>query len=264
VSIITSLTPSTIGGLQIEKVEERSPNFNLMIYGRSGVGKTYLAATAIAVQEMRRVLFIDVEGGTMTLRKTMSDVELVRVTTWKSVQDVYNELCAGGHGFNTVILDSLTEIQKFNMSQIMQNLVDSGKEQDADVPSLREWGKNLEQTRRFVRAFRDLPVNVIFTALEREDKDRMGRPIRLPSLSGKMAQEVAAFLDIVLYYAVKEVDGEQVRVLQSAATESTVAKDRSGMLPPAMVNPDMATLYDLIVRQTAKKSETDLDLSDLN
>jgi len=255
-SVITSLTKSTIGGLRIEKVEERLPNFNMLVYGRSGVGKTYLAGSSIAVPEMNRVLFIDVEGGTMTLRKTFSDVETVRVKTWRNVQEVYDELYAGGHGFNTVILDSLTEIQKFNMSEIMRNLIESGKDNmDMDVPSIREWGKNLEQIRRFVRAFRDLPVNVIFTALEREDKDRMGRPVRLPSLSGKMAGEVAAFLDIVLYYTVKEVDGQQVRVLQSVATESTIAKDRSGMLPPALVDPDMGVLYDFIIRQTTKKLE---------
>jgi hypothetical protein len=166
------------------------------------------------------------------------------------MQLVYQQLFAGGHGFKTVILDSLTEIQKFNMDEIMRKLIDKNEDRDLDVPSLREWGKNLEQTRRFVRAFRDLPLNVIFTALVREDKDRMQRPVNLPSLSGKMAGEVAAFLDIVLYYSMKEQDGKQVRVLQSAATESTIAKDRSGLLPPVMVEPDMEMLYDLIVRKT--------------
>jgi hypothetical protein len=245
----------TIAGLKLEKVRDVPPHFNLMIYGKSGVGKTRLAGSAYAVEEMRRVLYIDIEGGVLTLRKEFPGVERVRITTWKEMQAVYDALYAGGHGFSTVILDSLTEIQKFNMNDIMMKLLDDkGDERDMDVPSIREWGKNLEQIRRFVRAFRDLPMNVIFTALEREDMDRLKRPVKLPSLSGKMAGEVAAFLDIVLYYNIKEVvvDGEeqQVRILQSAATESTVAKDRSGLLPPVLLNPDMEQLYDIIVRQT--------------
>jgi hypothetical protein len=179
-------------------------------------------------------------------------------------------LYAGGHGFNTVIIDSLTEVQKFNMDEIMRKMVDAaeekGSERDMDVPSLREWGKNLEQTRRFVRAFRDLPLNVIFTALVREDKDKLQRPINVPSLSGKMAGEVAAFLDIVCFYSIKEVPGEngpqQVRVLQSQATEFTTAKDRSGKLPPAMVGPDMEQLYDLIIRKTEAAPEPQKETTD--
>jgi len=266
ISTIRELTPTTIAGLKLERVADVPPHFNMLIYGRSGTGKTYLAGSAYAVPEMRRVLYIDIEGGVLTLRKEFPGVERVRISSWKEMQRVYDALYAGGHGFQTVILDSLTEIQKFNMDEIMRRLIESNEARDEDVPSLREWGKNLEQIRRFVRAFRDLPLNVIFTALEREDMDRLKRPIKLPSLSGKMAQEVAAFLDIVLYYNIKEVNegGEtkQVRVLQSQATESVVAKDRSGLLPPALIIPDQGTmepLFDLIVRQTASRAAAKIE-----
>ena len=251
------LTQRSIGGLKIRRVIDQEPNFNMMVYGRSGVGKTRLGGSAFTVDEMRRVLLIDIEGGWLTLRKDFPGVESVRVGAWSDMQKVYDELYAGGTGIQTVIIDSLTEVQKFNMDQIMIKLVeDKGGDRDMDVPSLREWGKNLEQTRRFVRAFRDLPINVIFTALEQEKLDRFQRPVKLPSLSGKMAMEVAAFLDIVLYYSVKEVEVEggkkQIRVLQSQATETTVAKDRSGLLPPIMVDPDMGKIYDLVVRKTGE------------
>jgi hypothetical protein len=249
------LTPGTIGGLPIQRVRERETHFNVMLYGRSGVGKTWLSGSSHLVPEMKRVLYIDIEGGIMTLRRDFPEIETVRIKSWGDMQKVYDELYAGGHGFNTVILDSLTEIQKFNMEQIMIKLMEENNSRDMDVPSLREWGKNLEQTRRFVRAYRDLPINVIFTALEREDKDRLNRPVKLPSLSGKMAGEVAAFLDIVLYYNMKEVEDNegkrQVRVLQSKATETTIAKDRSGLLPPIMVDPTMEQIFDFVVRKTS-------------
>jgi phage nucleotide-binding protein len=259
---VTTLNPATIGGLRVERITARDTTFNMLIYGKSGVGKTRLCGSASAVPEMSPVLILDIEGGLLTLRKDFPQIDTVRIKAWKDFQEVYSALFAGGHGYRTIVLDSLTEIQKFNMDQIMLNLVASNDDRDADVPSLREWGKNLEQTRRFVRAFRDLPYNVLFTALEQEKEDRMKRPVKLPSLSGKMAQEVAAFLDIVCYYNMKEVEGEQRRVLQTVATESTTAKDRSGLLPPVILDPTMADLYDYIIKKTQPATQsTELDAS---
>jgi hypothetical protein len=260
---VLNFTPTSIGGIKIRRVADIQPHFNMLVYGKSGVGKTTLAGSAQAVPEMRRVLMIDIEGGTLSLRRQYPDIDSVRVQTWKEMQLVYDALFAGGHGYQTVILDSLTEIQKFNMDDIMRKLVDQKEARDEDVPSIREWGKNLEQIRRFVRAFRDLPLNVIFTALVREDKDKMLKLVNMPSLSGKMAGEVAAFLDIVLFYSIKEVTDadnnvKQMRVLQSQATETTTAKDRSGLLPPVMTDPTMAQLYDIIIRKTGAMATTKL------
>lgn len=243
-----------IAGLPLNKVIEQPPFFNMLIYGNSGAGKTRLAGSADAVPDLRRVLFIDVEGGTLTLRNTeYNEVEVVRVRSWQEMEAVYKELMLPGHGFNTIVVDSLTELQKLSMDRIMRRLV----EEDADavenvdgdlVPQIREWNINIEQTRKVVRKFRDLPVNTIFTALEHSDKNMMrGTTRRKPSLSGKVKDEVAAFLDIVVYLYTKErdVDGEskQQRMLLTGQTEDTVAKDRSNRLPMVIPDPTMATIY---------------------
>lgn len=237
------LSPRNLGGLRIIKAQERPPYMNILLYGDPGVGKTRLAGTADSVPEMRKVLFVDLEGGTLTLTHSNPNVDIVRVTTWKEMQAVYDELYAGNHDYSTVVLDSLTEIQKFNMYQIMVDLIDFNDDRDPDVPGMREWGKNLEQMRKFVRGFRDLPMHTIFTALMKNDKDKKtGLSQRKPSLSGKLADEVAGFLDIVCYMYIKEVDGDQKHLLLTGATDEIVAKDRTGKLPIVMDNPDMSDL----------------------
>lgn len=236
-----------IAGLPVSKVIEQPSTFNMLIYGHSGAGKTRLAGSADAVPELRRVLFIDVEGGTLTLRNTpYNEIEVVRVKSWQEMEDVYNELNnVSKHHYNTVIIDSLTEIQKMSMDRIMRRLVEENEDRDADVPGVREWNINIEQTRKYVRKFRDLPVNTIFTALEHSEKNmRTGAILRKPSLSGKVKDEVAAFLDIVVYLYTKEVGDENKRMLLTGQTADTVAKDRSNQLPMIIENPTMAVIYE--------------------
>src|SRR5215831_14577368 len=179
---------ASIAGLPVTRVSDQPPHFNLLIYGESGTGKTTLAGTADDLPEMRKVLFLDIEGGMLSLRERFPNIESIRVTNWQQLHDVYNELALGDHGFNTVVVDSLTEAQKMSMDKIMRRLVDEHPERDADVPAIREWNINIEQTRKFVRALRDLPVNTIFTALKKDDRNLMtGATRRKPSLSGKVA-----------------------------------------------------------------------------
>lgn len=240
-----------IAGLPVSKVIDQQPFINMMIYGNSGAGKTRLAGSADAVPALRRILFIDVEGGTLTLRNTpYNQIEVIRVKSWSDMESVYNELNAGRHGFNTVIIDSLTEIQKMSMDQIMRRLVEENDSRDADVPGVREWNINIEQTRKYVRKFRDLPVNTIFTALEHSEKNaRTGATKRKPSLSGKVKDEVAAFLDIVVYLYTKEVGDENKRILLTGQTEDTVAKDRSSLLPMIIEDPTMEIIYGHLVKE---------------
>jgi hypothetical protein len=233
---------------------------NLMVYGDSGVGKTQLAGSADEVPDLRPVLVLDFEGGTETLVRTYPDIDMIRIETWEQMQKVYDDLYKGSHGYSTVILDSLTEIQKFNMYTVMEKLLEAHPDRDIDVPSMREWGKNLEQMRKFVRAFRDLPMNTVFTALKKEDRnDTTGRVTTKPSLSGKMGDEVAGFLDVVLYYYIKNtrVDGNnlQQRLLLTAKTESIIAKDRTGALPTIVQEPTMQKLYELFLAQRATNQQ---------
>lgn len=244
------LTQKTLGGLNIQTVSEKTEFINMLVYGNPGAGKTVLAGSADAVPELRPVLFIDVEGGTLSLRDRHPDVEVIRVQSWNDMQLIYNELYAMEHDYKTVVLDSLTEIQKFSMYNIMAQVLRENPDRDPEVPSIREWGKNIEQIRRLVRAFRDLPMNTVLTALAVTDKDSdSGKIVTRPSLSGKLAMEVAGFVDIVGYLYTKVVDQEMLRLLLTQGTDRQVAKDRSDKLPTIIENPDMSTLYTHIFEQ---------------
>lgn len=255
------LTVDNLGGLEVRKAVEAVEYLNMIIYGNPGVGKTVLAGSADDVPELRPVLFIDVEGGTLSLRHLYPQVEVVRVTDWADMQVVYDALWRGETSYRTVVLDSITEMQKFSMNTIMKKLIRDDPDRDPDVPGMREWGKNIEQVRRLVRGFRDLEMHTIITALPRDDRDqRTGVVQTKPSLSGKVANEVAGFVDMVGYMHIRTVEEQLMRLIQFQGTETKTAKDRSDTLPSVIVNPTMADIFAYVY---GKKSREETEVKEL-
>jgi hypothetical protein len=254
---VRALTPQSLGGLEIRSVEEQVNSVNMIIFGDSGVGKTRLCGSACLVPEMSPVLFLDVEGGVSSLKYLYPDVSVIRITSFQQLQAVYDALFEGKHPFRTVVVDSLTETQKFGMYDIMARAHAKDSDRDPDLPGIGEWGKNTEQVRRFVRAFRDIPnVNTIFTALRMDDKNKLGVTTTLPSLSGKLAREVSALVDEVLYMYVKNIGGSYERLILAQKTEEIVAKDRSDNLPAVVQAPTMQVLYDYITHRIDREDNT--------
>lgn len=241
------LTKKTIGNLQIASPGETGW-VNLLVYGEPGVGKTRLAGSSVLVPEMCPVLLMDFEGGTLSLAGDMRDVDVIRPTTPQEIDNLYGNLY-DNCPYKTVVVDSLSELQKILMQGVMREVVKKDSDRDPDVPGIREWGKNGAQVRAFVRAFRDLPCNTIFTALAEESKDeRSGINKVRPALPGKLKAEVAGYVDIVLYMYSRDtqIPGSKEREIKSLVltqgTERQVAKDRSGSLPLVIESPTMANI----------------------
>jgi phage nucleotide-binding protein len=253
------ITLTHLGGLEVKKVLELPFTFNMLIYGDWGVGKTMLAGQSDDVPEMRKVLFIDLEAGTASLRD-YPNIDVVRVTSWPQMQEVYDHLRTGQHPYQTIVLDSLTEIQKFNQDEVMRLLILKDASRDPDILGLQEWNKSSNQIRKFVRAFRDLPYNVIFTSLEQVARDKMQRQIKLPALPGKLAKEIPGFFDYVFYYYIDTIDEQEVRILRTQRSSDTAAKAREGhrkVLPALVGNPTMKQLYGMIKNEQDEAVKTE-------
>jgi phage nucleotide-binding protein len=243
------LTPVTIGGLVPIRVGEfrRERKINMLIYGNPGVGKTILACSADDIPECRKVLHLDIEGGTMSVEKRYPKVEFIRITDWDQLWNIYNDLLRNAYDYSTIIIDNLSEAQKIGMKAIMDVAKLRDPDIEEEVPRQRDWGIILERMRLMVRAFRDLPTHTIITAHEKEEtQQRTGLGIFKPSLSGKLANEVAGFFDVVVRMYVQEVDGESTRILATAASEDYIAKDRSDSLPEYMTNPTMQKIFQIM------------------
>lgn len=217
----------------------------MVVYGNSGVGKTTFAATA------PKALILSAEAGLLSIAD--KDVDVISINSWKDLQEAFEYLKNGKHEYQTVVLDSLTELQKKHQDYLLQS---SGHER----LSMQSWGDNIQAMRKTCRAFRDLPMNVILISLvsseSGEDGSGGGKSL---ALNGKsLPNEVMGFMDLVGYMVAAESkdDGGEVktkRAIRFQPTETIMAKDRSGKLNDWEL-PDFAAIYNKVFGKNGSKT----------
>jgi hypothetical protein len=158
--------------------------------------------------------------------------------------------------YRTVVIDSLTEAQKRSMDRIIdsKNKVKSGGSFGGGIDfekataTLQDYGVNTQQMRKLVRAFRELPMNIIFIALESELKDDVTGEVTVgPALTAKLSSDVVTYVDIIgRLYTQKNQDGKLDRKLLLQPYSKYIAKDRTGLLGIGLTNPTIKTIVDKI------------------
>lgn len=183
-------------GENLVSLEDEADYVNLLVYGKSGVGKTVFAGSD------DKVLFIAPEDkGTLSAKRMGSTARKWPITTWADIEAAYEKLYeaqeSGGIPFNWVVIDSLSAMQAMCMRAILQDAVDKNPERDPDIPQIQDWMKYYEMFKRFVLAFNDLDVNVLYTALVRNAEDEEGNDFLTPDIQGKgyqLAQTIASYM----------------------------------------------------------------------
>lgn len=253
--------------------------FNILLYGVPGVGKTVFAATSGNIGD---TLFIDAENGMASLRSVrqdMSRIDRIPVNDYAQVARIYEWMrahcqfrdrndndrlsalagkisgIAPTRRYITVILDSLTEIQKliaYKLTGIQlgdQNLSDTITPMD-----FKAWYSNAEGVRLLIRSFRNLPINFIAITGETDVTNAQGVAEKRPALPGKLASEVLGYFDTVGYMASGQKntpDGIQhIRRLYLQPQPGFYAKNR--LAGPDLRHLDNPVIADLISANRSK------------
>jgi len=175
--------------LTIVKPDYNIGHMRILIYGESGVGKTYLAIQALNIPEMCPVLYCDCDRGTMTFAS--HDVDVVSIESMDDIINVANYVRYNAGEYRTVIVDCLTS----TYLNIIQTRVSMGgrrgKNASDYAPTQGDWMHATFRMRVVIAKFKTAPVNFIATALSDEyTNDVTGiRRIR-PNLSNKIATEL--------------------------------------------------------------------------
>lgn len=266
------MTPESIRErLGVQPPQETITFLNLLVYGEPGAGKTYLCGTAQDSDDTRPILFLDVEGGAMTLRRRQ-DVDVKQIRSIDEIIQTGNMLHQNPGYYKTVIIDSLTELQKLDMRVVMKELKSRSSRPenlDEDTPHQQAWQKSGVRISRIVRFYKDLPLHTIMTCLlateqEKNEKGNETDIVKLyhPSLPGKLRSEIPGYFDVVGFLQAKDTGGGRIeRSLQVAKTKKVVAKDRTSSLGLVVKEPSIPTMWAMInseeqVKNTTSQGET--------
>ena len=128
-----------------------------LVHGPSGSGKTYAARTCPG-----KTLVVSAEAGLLSLRDVSLDVALVKA--FKDLQQVYVMLLDNEAGYEWVYIDSLSEVAEICLAEEMTKT----------AHGVKAYGEMQTKVMRMVKAFRNLPLNVVFSAKQGSDVDPEG------------------------------------------------------------------------------------------
>ena len=203
--------------MEIKTYTPENHQIKALIYGASGCGKTVFAGSAIS-KDNTKVLFLSAEGGLLSIKDKKP--KYVDIKSIKDLRDVYKYLSEEDHKFETVVLDSITEISNTLKLEI--------EKKEGHTMQLQDWGVLKNELIKIFRSFRDLPMNVILLAQEAyiNDEDKIRKIV--PSLDGKGAtSSIPYFMDIVGYL---KVDVKGNRTMKTNNKINLVTKDRSEVI----------------------------------
>jgi hypothetical protein len=254
---------------------------NVLVYGEYGVGKTRLAGSSALVPEMNDVLFLNVEAGDLSLAEfpNILKVDVNRYSTLARAYEFLRMHCQLRDSnappekllehqsryfppevlqgkpkvFRTVILDTLTEVAKYVMYQLLS--VDVGAKRldvEPESPEFKEWNQSTEMVRLLIRSLRDLPMHVILVCSQKEEEVRPGLMKAGLNLSKALAKEIPGFLDVVGYMTSGITEQQTIeRRLFLESGRNWMAKHRFGQLQQSfLINPEMKDLLALLKRHS--------------
>lgn len=257
---------SRIGKL-IHPVGDTPENQVMLVYGRSGSGKTQFGSTF-----PRPILFLDInERGLDTIRKE-KDIDVLRCQTWADFEDAFWYL-EEGTKYKSIVIDQITNLQDLGMGEIRER----AKKSQAELFTRKNWGELSGLLKTSISNYRGLvdQYNICFIAHERvfgggeEDDDALE-----PSVGARVMPSVGSFIDgavdaIGSTYIKESFTGKGskkerhvdycMRIGPHAFYSTKVRRPvEAGPLPDFVVNPTFRKIINLITGKitAAKKKVT--------
>ena len=188
---------------KITKASDLPLNLAVVVYGRPKVGKTRFCASA------PNVLLIDCdEKGTDSTRDDL-DPSVIRIQTWSEINDIYWYLQSGEHEFQSVAIDTVSGLQTLAMNFVLGDELARDASRDPDQPSQRIYQKVTQLMKTQITNYRNLPMNVLFTAHTRtrttgEDEEDE-QTITGPNVSPAIQTHLLGAVGLIGYMMRREV-----------------------------------------------------------
>ncbi len=271
--------------LETEALEHESQYLRLLVYGEPGTGKTWFGASAALDPLTAPAMFLEYRAQISSLRSNpdflaamdAGDLVILQLEKYSELNYVYTWL-KNGHGSNatfddlfkeapkTVVIDSLTELQRTEVMRIAGNPQDKFLSA-VDTPEIQHWGSILNQFTLLANLFYKLPMHVIFVGLEDVDYGprNVGEapPIqgyRL-ALQGSSQRQFPAYA-LTLMRLDRLPPGADGHCMGYTRARRAKTKEQTGMLPAKLPNPSVPILAKYLAAKREPSAPEEEEVSD--
>lgn len=200
--------------------ESGATYWNILLYGPAKNGKTVGACSAPGP-----ILLLTAQGPASYRYARSIYRDKLRIVAYENKGTLTNVLAylkAGGQGEKTIVVDTVGDIHAGLLLQF------GGRK-----PQIQHYGQANDEVLAFVKALRDLAINVVLVCHEQVDDSEEGGAMRRPLTGGKkLPEQVMGEVDIIAYCGVVQPDEKTppAYIAQLVQARGRRAGDRSGAL----------------------------------
>lgn len=222
------MTTKPAGGVltwkKVSDMPKESILLKLLLYGNSGEGKTWTATTMPGV-----IVLLTEPNGLPTIRASNPDAIVIQAdeqngglnTIRSFVRAAREGIVAKEMGGQTIVLDSMNELQRMVRDEIMEEKIAEANRQGKDPSkvmfTIGDWGTLNDRMRKMVRVFRDLPFHIVgITHADITVDEITGERHIQPQFQGRaLPNEIAGYFSAVaLQYRERVTDDDGKTVVK--------------------------------------------------
>jgi len=174
--------------------EADEDHLKILLWGDNGVGKSTICGTCPG-----KVLYLYTERqGLLSFKRMAPSSMVLKIESLADLRNVLRDLKSGQHDFDSVCLDSFTEMQQLIADEITAGKSDTGT---SPLISQKEYGVIHDRSKGLIRAFRDLPMHVVMTMLSETTTIGEGEQAKLVTrvmlIGRKLPGQIGQFFNLI-------------------------------------------------------------------
>jgi len=240
-----------------------SKHRSYVLYGRSGTGKTTIAASF-----PKPLLLLDAKDKGTDSISDVKKIDVMDVKAYEDFETVYWFLKQNPEAYKTVVIDTMSQVQHLAIEQIMEDQdKDTKRAGEWGTMTKRDWGMVASKLKEAIINFRDLPQEVVFIAQDRVfnddegDEESMLDPEVGPGLIPSVVKTLNAAVTVIGNTFIRnriKVTGKGRKRKETKRTQyclrvgpnpvyiTKMRKPKKVKLPSVLVNPTYEDLIEII------------------